>query len=208
MDYWILLIIFFLIVDKTWHLTGTLAAKLNSSDKLQQLLNEKKQLQHQQQQISAQDQYALWTKNNRKLDKLDKNIEEAKKSYVSGLEATNARLAKLKILLVTVPFTALKFYKGKLHVYSVPKGMFPSVIEGILEHGWIYMALAPMKFRQVSEGAVVTVTLGIWLFALLKVISACEFIVEVLREPTVYVGNSDKKSVDVDEKGVISQPVD
>ncbi|AGO13158.1 AaceriAFR006Cp [[Ashbya] aceris (nom. inval.)] len=182
MDYWILLVLAFLVADKLWHLTGLLATKLNSPEKLQQLIRERQELHQQQQSLSAQDHYAKWTKNNRRLDALDRDITRERKNYLESVEATKARLAKLKLLVVTVPFTALKFYKGKLPVYALPKGMFPRFIEGTLEHGWLYMALAPLNMKQFSEGASVAVSLGIWLFALLRVLGAVEFILETLRE--------------------------
>ncbi|AET40566.1 GET complex subunit GET1 Ecym_6183 [Eremothecium cymbalariae DBVPG len=181
-DYWVVVIVCFLVVDKSWHLTGLLATRLNSPNKVKQLIRERQDLHLKQQKLSAQDHYAQWTKNNRKLDTLDRDVEQAKKDYLEGIKSTKSKLAKLKFLLVTAPFTFLKFYKGKIHVSSVPKGMFPRVIEGTLEHGWLYVALAPIQSKQISEGAFVMVSLGIWLFALLKVLDACEFIIDVLRE--------------------------
>nr|Q754R6.2 RecName: Full=Golgi to ER traffic protein 1; AltName: Full=Guided entry of tail-anchored proteins 1 [Eremothecium gossypii ATCC 10895] len=193
MDYWILLVLAFLVADKSWHLTGLLATKLTSPERLQQLIRERQELHQQQQSLSAQDHYAKWTKNNRRLDVLDRDIARVRKNYLESVEATKARLAKLKLLVVTVPFTALKFYKGKLPVYALPKGMFPRFIEGTLEHGWLYMALAPLNMKQFSEGASVAVSLGIWLFALLRVLGAIEFVLETLREQNPQVATETAK---------------
>lgn len=182
MDYWLIVVLFLLFLDKSWSFLSSLVTSFNSSDHLKQLIDQKQKLQLEQQHISAQDQYSKWTKNNRKLESLEKQIQSAKDEYLTSMDVTKSRLRKLKLLGITLPSTFLKFYKSKLQIFTISKGIFPSLVEGILEHGWLYVVLGPLKWKSIGEGTMITVSLGTWMFAFLHVLSTLEFIFGALGE--------------------------
>lgn len=210
-DSWLLVILAFLTIDKLWPLIETLLQNLAqaNSSKLKELVHERQTLQAQQKEISAQDQYAKWTKNNRNLEKLNKQIEGEKKALLSQVDRTKASLKKVKLVLITVPFTILKFYKGKMPIYELPKGIFPNYLQGLFQHGWVYLALGPLKMKSVSDGTHVTVSLAIWLFAFLRVIGTVESIWKSFTEPVPSAPVA--LSVPIEEAKhveIVDQPVD
>lgn len=187
MDSWLYVILAFLVLDRVWPLVETLLqgfVQANSS-RLKDLMRQRGDLILAQKEISAQDEYAKWTKNNRALDKINKQIEEEKKALLAQVDGTKATLKKFKLAAITVPFTFLKFYKGKMPIYELPKGIFPNYLQGLMQHGWIYVPLGPLNLKKVSEGATVTVSLGIWLFALLKVVSTLNQMWNAFTSPAV-----------------------
>lgn len=151
------------------------------------LLKEKLKLQEEQRSISAQDHYAKWTKNNRRMDNLDKELDSLKKKLREDTEAMGKRLRQLKLVALTLPFFVLKIWKGKNVVYYLPaQGMFPKFIEGVWSNGWGHIAFTPLKYLKKGDSNValenveVGVSLGIWCWAVLKVINTIEFVVKTL----------------------------
>ncbi|CDO96115.1 unnamed protein product [Kluyveromyces dobzhanskii CBS 2104] len=187
MNSWLSLILAFLVLEKVWPLIESMIQRLTqaSSSKMKELMHQKRAIQEQQKQISAQDEYVKWTKNNRTLEKINKQIEDEKKQLVAKVDRTKASLKKVKLALITVPFTILKIYKRQLPIYELPKGIFPNYLQGLFQHGWLYLALGPLNIKKVSDGAHVTVSLAIWLFAVTKVVSTLEGIWQSLTAPSI-----------------------
>lgn len=212
LDFWFGLVVAFVVVDKLWPFVESLLQSFlqGNSKKLKELVRERQQLQSQQKEISAQDQYAKWTKNNRKLENLNKEIDMEKKAMLAQFEKGKSSLKKVKLGLITIPFTLLKFYKGKMPIYQLPKGIFPNFLQGMFEHGWMYAALGPLNMKQVSNGATVSVSLGIWLFALLKVVATVEEIWSSLTQPVPEITKVgvEVHNAEVAEEQPSSEPVD
>lgn len=142
--------------------------------------------------ISAQDNYAQWTKNNRKLDQLKKEIGELKENLIQFNKSKISLWNKLNKLVITIPFLLFKLWKGKSIVYRLPSNqVFPSVINGVWHNGFLFVALAPLNWIRhgtihpqtlSTENNFISfgVSLGIWCWALNTVISTIEFIVNQL----------------------------
>lgn len=162
--------------------------------------------------ISAQDNYAQWTKNNRKLDKLKKEIDDLKEKLFHFNKSKIDTWNKLAKLMITVPFLLFKLWKGITIVYTLPSNqMFPSVINGVWHNGFLFVALAPLNWIRhgaihpaavTSEGNYISfgISLGIWCWALNTVISTIEFIVnqlfirEKVTAPTIDNKDNEKSS--------------
>lgn len=146
--------------------------------------------------ISAQDNYAQWTKNNRKLDKLKKEISELRENLLQFNKNKISQWNKLTKIGITLPFILFKLWKGKQIVYILPSNkIFPSMINGILNNGFLFIVLGPLNWlryghmhtsilsseKMVEENILsFGVSLGIWCWALNTVISTIEFIVNQL----------------------------
>ncbi|KAL3234808.1 Golgi to ER traffic protein 1 [Nakaseomyces bracarensis] len=158
--------------------------------KFHELIKERRKVREENKSLSAQDHYAKWTKNNRKLDKLDKEIDELAGQIKANNEKVKGSLKKLKLVLITVPFLLFKLWKGKHIVYNLPDHqMFPQLIAGVWSQGWLYIALLPLQLvKQTLSGSTVDietatiphlgVSLGIWLWALERVSSTIEFMIK------------------------------
>lgn len=167
-------------------------------------LHEQKLLQEENHSISAQNNYAKWTKNNRKLDKLASDLKQLK-SQIHEQSAKSQQLLKtLKLVGLTLPFFALKMWKGKEIVYYLPTNkMFPHLFNGTWHQGWLFVAMYPLDFalKQINnvydvtfiaskvpvyKGTAVGVSLGIWVWALTNVLGSIEFVInQLFLTPTV-----------------------
>ncbi|KAL6937461.1 hypothetical protein ACO0RG_003970 [Hanseniaspora osmophila] len=158
----------------------------------QKILNEKTELKAEQSSISAQDQYAKWTKNNRRLEKMDKELSAKKTLIQSFKTVADQRTKYLKIALVTAPFFIVKFYYGKKLVYLFEEDhlspMLPKPLQVVCTLGFVGVPMAIVKkvLSEIlgkktasTESAVLAtsgVSLGIWIWALEKIISEIIFV--------------------------------
>ncbi|QLQ79811.1 hypothetical protein HG537_0C04600 [Torulaspora globosa] len=136
--------------------------------------------------ISAQDDYARWTKNNRKLNQLEKELQGLKEELSKQSARNRKLLGKLRLVSLTLPFLGLKLWKGKHVVYFLPRAeLFPKFVSGVWSQGWFYVALLPLRLlKRQSVGTASTtevgVSLGIWLWALQRVIDTVELLIKQL----------------------------
>lgn len=202
-DNWVIFVaLFFLFVNKA--LQYTLAHHKQWKSKLpfpnvrvirQKFIKKRQEitkLQIANRSISAQDNYAQWTKNNRKVTQLEKELSAIKVELTAAVAKNDKLLGRLKLVSLTLPFLGLKLLKGKHIVYHLPKSnVFPKLMSGVWTKGWMYLALAPLQMfrsRSMSTATIteVGVSLGIWLWALQRVIDTIEFLVsELLLAPAV-----------------------
>ncbi|CEP60491.1 GET complex subunit GET1 LALA0_S01e12112g [Lachancea lanzarotensis] len=165
------------VVDAIWSKPGAL--------RLRELSKKLHSLQTQQRSISAQDEYAKWTKLNRQIAQLDKQVKAAQEELKQMRQAGEKSLSRVRLLTLTAPLLLLRFWKGKTVVYSVPQGMFPRLIETILSQGWAALAMAPVRYIW-APGPLkplqleTPVCLGIWIWALTRVLNTVEFVVRSL----------------------------
>lgn len=149
-------------------------------------LQEQKRLTTLNNSISAQDQYATWTKNRRQLDKL--KVESDKlKEQIKQFNANCNKFFKMgKLGLITVPFLIFKIWKGKHIIYNLPSNnMWPILINGIWNQGFLYVVLTPLNYLRTGsfnkvDQVEIGVSLGIWCWALNSVLSNIEFIINKL----------------------------
>lgn len=157
-----------------------------AGDKYRQVLAEHQKLAASNRAVSAQDDYARWTKNNRKLTQMENELKRLKEQLAAATAQNKQMLGKLRLVSLTLPFLALKLWKGKHVVFYLPKSnVFPKVISGVWSQGWLYLALAPLKLITgksvvTASTAEVGVSLGIWLWALQRVIDTLEFLLKQL----------------------------
>lgn len=161
-------------------------------------LHEQKELTDINNSISAQDNYAKWTKNNRKLEKLSSELKELKEKMAVESRQLKKATGTIKLLTLKLPFLVLKLWKGKEIVYYLPSDkLFPFFINGVLHQGWLFLAMRPLQILleltsnfidlsfveskiKIFSGTHVGVSLAIWIFALGIVLDSIEFIVKTL----------------------------
>ncbi|KAH3901708.1 GET complex subunit GET1 SCDLUD_001480 [Saccharomycodes ludwigii] len=172
-----------------------------------ELLKQRRELNNEQNLLSAKDHYAKWTKNNRKLDKLNKEISSKGEQLLNMKNTFINNAGKYKVILITLPFFFVKFYFGKRLVYSfnttdigthnnIDK-MFPKYFQVLCTVGWFGLPILFIKkflleiFGENStlgmklagnNNFLLTsgVSLGIWIWALEKIIDEIEFVVQNL----------------------------
>lgn len=172
----------------------------------QQKLVEHQELAKINRTISAQDDYARWTKNNRKLTQLEKQLKSLKEELSKANAQNKQLLGRLKLLSLTLPFLFLKLWKGKHVVYYLPKAnVFPKVMSGVWSQGWFYIALWPLRLLKGQSASTASVTdvgvsLGIWLWALQRVIDTIEFLFkQLLLTPVVAEPHAAKHEITSDK---------
>ncbi|CDK27954.1 unnamed protein product [Kuraishia capsulata CBS 1993] len=116
--------------------------------------------------ISAQDQYAKWTKLNRRFDKLEKEKNDLELSLGVKREAFNAKVAVAIKLVTTLPLYAVRFFFARRVLFSIPDKVLPRPVEFL------------MSFPLLPRGSVGPI---VWVFASSRVsglvFSAVRFLV-------------------------------
>ncbi|SCU92746.1 LAME_0F01310g1_1 [Lachancea meyersii CBS 8951] len=165
------------VIDSIWSKPGAL--------KLRELSRKLHGLKTEQRSISAQDEYARWTKLNRQILQLETQVKDAQQQLKQMRQTGEKSLSRLRLVMLTAPLLLLRFWKGKTVVFSVPQGMFPRFVETVLSQGWAAMALAPVRYVW-APGAFkplqieTPVCLGIWIWALTRVLDTVEFVARSL----------------------------
>lgn len=112
------------IIELVWNVF----IKISSNPTLQKLNHLKQdQLQtyKQQQRISAQDEYAKWTKLNRKLDQLKKDIDETSTQISSQRTKFNGTLNTVFYIILKLPILFISIWYRSTPVYYLPLGILP-----------------------------------------------------------------------------------
>ncbi|CAI4062010.1 hypothetical protein SKDZ_07G2330 [Saccharomyces kudriavzevii ZP591] len=225
--------VFFVVITKFLQYTAkyhdkwiaNLAPANELSKKYFNKMKERHELKELNNTISAQDNYAKWTKNNRKLDSLDREINDLKNEIKSQNKAFQGNLQKLRLLALTVPFFVFKIVYGKTPIYKLSSStstLFPTFVTGVWSQGWFYVVLHPLrtisqrwhimegKFGTAKFDAVTlqSVSLGIWVWALMNVINGIEFIVNQLfltpkMAPPAVAETQEEKKLDVSDNAFI-----
>ncbi|KAI5960601.1 GET1 [Candida pseudojiufengensis] len=94
--------------------------------------HELSQLIKQQKSISAQDEYAKWTKINRSIDKLKQEL--IKLQEINSLEKSSIdNITKIAITIITtIPIWFLRIFCRKNALFYLRTGIFPNYLEWIL----------------------------------------------------------------------------
>lgn len=160
------------IVDYAWNVYTWLASKAGHAKfkKLGEKRRELVQINRERKAISAQDQYAKWTKLNRAFDKVSGEIN----ALVEEVSSEKTRVSKLVGLAITVFTTApiwfSRFWYRKVVLLYFPAGVLPYTVEWFLA----------LPFT-VTGGLGLTV----WMFAVNNVLTSATFLAKYLVEPAV-----------------------
>ena len=152
--------------DFAWNWYLQIAGRVENSAaaKLQTQKAEHRSTLRESNKISAQDEYAKWTKLNRKVDKLEADIKTAN----LGLQAQKASVAKAVgialMLVTTVPLWVSRIWFRKTVLFYLPVGALPRPVELLLT----------FPFLLHSGG----IRLTAWIFCTGKVISNVIFMVK------------------------------
>lgn len=169
------------------------------------LLLERQGLREENGSISAQDNYARWTKNNRKLGEMEKKLDAIRGKLQESNASSKKFFGSVKLIGLTIPFWILKIWQRNYLVYHLPKqDLFPKLLSGVWARGWLYLALGPLQYLRngalsIQDHVSLGVSLGIWIWALQTTISTIEFLVRQLiltkavNAPPQNVKSEDKK---------------
>lgn len=157
------------------------SSKIKESAKKSQELRD---LTKQRNAISAQDNYAKWTKLNRSIDKLDAEIKLLNESLTTDQAHVGKYLGYVITVFTTLPIWFFRVWFRKSSIFYLPAGVLPYPVE------W-FLALPFMPTG--------TVGLTIWMFALNSVVGSIisfikfEFFTPVVEKPIQDSKNVEKK---------------
>lgn len=121
--------------DFVWASYLKIGSKFNLNKSFDQWTAKKQELNEinkQKRLISAQDQYAKWTKLNRQADKLVAEIKTIEELINTNKDKINWYVSKLTLVLLTIPMYFIKFWYRKQVLFYLPKGVLPYPIEWVL----------------------------------------------------------------------------
>lgn len=181
----LLAVIFFLVLKKAidsigrnrieiiaWEGYCLVAAKLGEA-KIKEFLNKKHQLvavKKEKSHISAQDEYARWTKLNRRVDQLKQEVDQLEKEIGSERKQVANWVGWALTLSITLPMWVLRLGFGRRTLFFLPKGVFPYAIERVLAFPF---------------GTLGGIGVSIWVIALNSVLSSIAFAVMSMLEKPV-----------------------
>lgn len=160
------------IQEKVWKLYTIGASGVGHSKftTLAEKRNELVEINRKRKAISAQDEYAKWTKLNRQFDKLNAEVtalaEETSSEKALVVKAVNIAL----MMLTTAPIWFARFWYRKAVLFYLPPGAFPYYVEWGLALPFI-----------VTGG----VGLTVWMYAINSVLGSLEFLVSFYSENPV-----------------------
>lgn len=160
------------LLNKCWNLYSVVACRAGKPQfvELAKKRQELVQINKERKSISAQDQYAKWTKLNRSFDKLSAEVKTLA-DQVSTEKATVNKVVNGAVTLLTVaPIWFCRVWYRKTVLFHFPSGYFPGVMEWFLA----------LPFT-VKGG----VGLTVWMFAVNSVLSSIVFLALYLVEPAV-----------------------
>lgn len=155
-----------------WNLYSTVASRAGKAKfvELSKKRSELVQINKDRKSISAQDQYAKWTKLNRNFDRVSADIKTLVEE-VSSEKATVNKAVNMALSILTVaPVWFCRVWYRKTVLFYFPKGYFPHAMEWVLA----------LPFT-VTGG----VGLTVWMYALNSFLSSIIFLIGYLIEPAV-----------------------
>lgn len=138
--------------------------------------------------VSAQDEYAKWTKLNRRADKLNKEVENLTQEVMTSKEQTTKAVGFALALITTLPVWFFRIWFRKAIFFYFPVGVLPRSLEWILA----------LPFT-VTGG----ISLTLWMMSVNKLMSALAFLLSFpyQKEPPYPKRiSSDAEREDADEK--------
>ncbi|ODV60580.1 GET complex subunit GET1 ASCRUDRAFT_155304 [Ascoidea rubescens DSM 1968] len=88
-----------------------------------------KHIHHEKLKISAQDQYAKWTKLDRNFNKMKTDINNLEKKLITQNEKTIKRFNSIISWSIAIPLWYLRWFYSNDNLYWLPNGIFPKPIE-------------------------------------------------------------------------------
>lgn len=132
---------------------------------LQALKLERRSLAVKRDAVSAQNEYAKWTKLNRQIDALNLKIAQHEKAIAANSSGNLAGFGVLVTALLKLPLLALPLYYYNLELFSINVGWFPH---------WLKWLLALPKNR------VGTIGISSFMFLFERFLNGCAVVVEEL----------------------------
>lgn len=155
-----------------WWAYSQVAPRLGDSKfvELEQKQREFARVTKERKSISAQDQYARWTKLNRQADKLKDEVAKLKEATTASKGSVGRIVGYGIMLTTTVPLWFFRVWYRKAVLFYFPAGVLPYHVEWFLALPFI------------TTGGV---GLTIWMMAVNNVLSCVEFLVKFPFEPAV-----------------------
>ncbi|ODV98075.1 hypothetical protein PACTADRAFT_565 [Pachysolen tannophilus NRRL Y-2460] len=117
--------------------------------KLKNLKIDKIEIIKEKNSISPQDQYAKWTKLNRNLDKLSKEIELLESNLILKRSIFKNYISYFITAIIEIPLLFIRIFKRNQPMFYLPNGIFPKYVLWIL------------KFPNANYNSV---SLNVWIF--------------------------------------------
>ncbi len=98
-------------------------------DKLSQLRKERIQVNRQRNTISAQDNYAKWTKLNRKFDKLTEELKKEEVALAKKKARFDLNVDRVITFITVVPNNLVNLWYSRVPLLYLPYGLLPAFLE-------------------------------------------------------------------------------
>ena len=170
-----------------WKLYCQIAARLGHSklSHLASLTRQLNQVNKERKSISAQDEYAKWTKLNRQFDKLSGEIGKMDQELSQDMTTVNKYLGYIITAVTTAPIWFCRVWYRKAVLFYFPPGVFPYVMERLFAIPFVVIG---------------GVGLTVWMFSVNSVVSSVIFMVKFAFEEEPERGEKQEKGEKV-EKG-------
>lgn len=148
-----------------WNLYLKLGSRFGLNKSFEEWSKKKDELRETNRQkklISAQDQYAKWTKLNRQSDKLVAEIKTIEELINTDKAKVNWVISKFTLVLITLPLWFMRVWYRKNILFYLPTGVLPYTVE------W-FLALPFVPLGGIG--------LTIWMFSVNSVISSILFLI-------------------------------
>lgn len=160
------------LLNQCWTVYSDLASRAGKP-KFRELVKKRTelvQINKERKSISAQDQYAKWTKLNRNYDKLSAEVKDLVDQVSSEKAAVTKAVNTMVTVLTVAPIWFCRVWYRKAVLFYFPAGYLPHALEWFLA----------LPFT-VTGG----VGLTIWMYAINSVLSSMVFLIGYLMEPAV-----------------------
>lgn len=142
----------------------------NLLKKLDLLIKERKSIEFERDSISAQDQYAKWTKLNRKFDKINLEITEISSNVKAEKSNKINKISNLIVLLQKLPLNFIKFWYARSPVIIIHSN-------SLFNFFGIQRFVLNMPFGKRN-----TISTIFWCFAIEQVLGTIKTFINDLRE--------------------------
>lgn len=125
------------------------------------LKKEQLEVNRERQSISAQDNYAKWTKLNRKFNKLSDEIKDREQSMSKTKAQLDLKVDKVITFFTVVPNNLLRLWYSRVALLYLPNGLLPFFIDAfVINFPFLPRGSVGVVFWSLCLGKVVDVLIG------------------------------------------------
>ncbi|VEU20426.1 DEKNAAC101261 [Brettanomyces naardenensis] len=117
------------IKENSYRLYSTSRFASGEYSKLQKLKKEQIQINRERNSISAQDNYAKWTKLNRKFDQVSEEVKRQESLLAKNKAWLDSIIDKIVLFITVVPTNVIRLWYSRVPLLYLPNGLLPAFLE-------------------------------------------------------------------------------